>query len=217
MVLAFSLVSGNREGQCPGFDYGVFWSRSAATGVATQLICAAMRVAPPADLFTVGLLSNIGRLALAALYPARYGELLAQAGGQFDPSLGDLENAAFGHTHLDVAAAMMKDWGLPKLFSDAVLFHEKPELAEFDAGSRSAQLVSCVHLGARMVSLCFLPQARGMDEFVKLGPLAQQLGIAGAALLKLGDQMLREWAEWGALLEIPVHEVTPFSKLQGSA
>jgi HD-like signal output (HDOD) protein len=214
VVLAFSLVSGNREGPCPGFDYEVFWSRSAATGVATQLICASMRVAPPADLFTVGLLSNIGRLALAALYPVRYGELLARAGGQFNLLLSDLENAAFGHTHLDIAAAMMKDWGLPKLFADAVLFHETPELAKFDAGSRSALLVNCVHLGARMANLCFLEQARGLDEFAKLRPIAQQLGIADVSLIKLGDQMLREWAEWGALLEIPVHEVTPFSKLK---
>jgi len=213
VVLAFSLVSGNRKGQCPGFDYEVFWSRSAATGVATQLFCAAIRVAPPADLFTVGLLSNIGRLALAALYPARYGELLAQSGGQFDPSLGDLENAAFGHNHLDVAVAMMKDWGLPRLFTDAVLFHETPELADFDAGSRSAQLASCVHLGARMANLCFLPQDECAGEFATLLPLARQLGIADDALGRLGDQMLREWADWGVLLEIPVHQTKPFSTL----
>jgi hypothetical protein len=49
VVLAFSLVSGNRDGHCPGFDYELFWSRSAATGVATQLLGAATRAAPPAE------------------------------------------------------------------------------------------------------------------------------------------------------------------------
>ncbi len=47
MVLAFSLVSGNLQGQCRGFDYEQFWSRSTATGVAMQLIGAATRAAPP--------------------------------------------------------------------------------------------------------------------------------------------------------------------------
>jgi two-component system cell cycle response regulator len=69
LVLAFSLVSGNRQGQCAEFDYEAFWSRSAATGVAMQLLGAATRAAPPPELFTVGLLANVGRLALSAIHP----------------------------------------------------------------------------------------------------------------------------------------------------
>ncbi|MDP2821057.1 MAG: diguanylate cyclase [Sulfuritalea sp.] len=217
VVLAFSLVSGNRHGQCPGFDYEIFWSRSAATGVATQLLGAATRAASPAELFTVGLLANVGRLALAALQPARYGELMAQAGGQFAPALTALEREAFGHTHVDVAAAMMRDWGLPKLFTDAVLFHETPEHADFAAESRSARLVNCLHLGARMAELCFMPQTECVAEFLKLLPLAQELGIAGDNLAALGDRLLHEWTEWSALLEIPVHKVAPFSTLTVTA
>jgi diguanylate cyclase (GGDEF)-like protein len=213
VVLAFSLVSGNRHGQCPGFDYELFWSRSAATGVATQLLGATTRAAPPAELFTVGLLANVGRLALAALHPERYGQLLTKAGGQFAPELTVLEKEAFDYSHLDVAAAMMRDWGLPKLFADAVLFHEAPKLAEFGPTSRNARLINCLHLGARMADLCFLPQAERAAEFLTLLPLAQELGVADSNLATLGDQMLREWKEWSALLEISVREVTPFSTL----
>ncbi len=214
MILAFSLVSANRQGQCPGFDYEVFWSRSAATGVATQLLGAATRVAPPAELFTVGLLANVGRLALAALYPLRYGELLAEAGSQRAASLTGLEAHAFGHTHLEVASAMMIDWGLPRLFTDAVLYHEKPDLAAFDEDSRRGRLVNCLHLGSAMADLCFQPLAERAAEFAKLRPLADKLGIADGDLARLGDQMLREWAEWSALLEIEVREVAPFSTLE---
>lgn len=213
VVLAFSLVSGNRHGQCPGFDYELFWSRSAATGVATQLLGATTRAAPPAELFTVGLLANVGRLALAALHHERYSQLLSKAGGQFAPELTVLEKEAFDYSHLDVAAAMMRDWGLPKLFADAVLFHEAPKLAEFGSSSRNARLINCLHLGARMADLCFLPQAERATQFLTLLPLAQELGIADSNLATLGDQMLHEWKEWSALLEISVREVTPFSTL----
>jgi HD-like signal output (HDOD) protein len=217
VVLAFSLVSENRNGQCSSFDYDMFWSHSAATGVATQLLSATTRVAPPADLFTVGLLANIGKLALAALHPARYAETLTRAGGQLSPALSALESKEFGFTHLDVAAAMMKDWGLPRLFADAVQFHESPELAGIDAGSRSEKLLNCVHLGARLADFCFEPESRRGEEFRALVPLALNLGIATEALTALGDQMLREWAEWGALLEISVHEVAPFATLSPAA
>ncbi|MDP1635190.1 MAG: HDOD domain-containing protein, partial [Gallionellaceae bacterium] len=214
VVLAFSLVSGNRHGNCPGFDYEIFWSRSAASGVATQLLGAATRAAPPAEMFTVGLLANIGRMALAALHAERYGELMARAGGQFSPALTALEQKAFGHTHLDVAAAMMRDWGLPKLFTDAVLFHEAPQLADFAPESRSGQLTHCLHLGAQLADLCFVPQAERAAGFAKLLAPARELGIADGNLAALGDQMLREWKDWSALLELGVREVTPFSALE---
>ena len=213
MVLAFSLVSGNLQGQCRGFDYEQFWSRSTATGVAMQLIGAATRAAPPAELFTVGLLANIGRLALAALHPKRYGELLTRAGGQFAFELPALEMESFGYSHLEVAATMMQDWGLPRLFCDTVLFHEAPAQSDFKAGSRSAGLVACLHLAAQMAGLCFMPQSGRKTEFVKLQAQALGLGIADETLLTLSNQMLREWKEWGALLEISVPEVASFSPL----
>ena len=217
VVLAFSLVSGNREGHCPGFDYELFWSRSAATGVAAQLLGAATRAAPPAELFTVGLLTNIGRMALAALHAERYGELMTQAGGQFAAGLTSLEQKAFGHTHLDVAAAMMRDWGLPKLFTDAVLFHEAPQLADFGIESRSGRLAYCLKLATQLADLCFLPQLERGPEFFKLLPQAKELGIPEGNLIALGDQMLREWKDWSAMLELGVREVAPFSTLEAAA
>ena len=213
VVLAFSLASGNRNGHCPGFDYELFWSRSAATGVASQLLGAATRSAPAAEMFTVGLLANIGRMALAALHAERYGELMVQAGGKFSPALTELEQEAFGHTHLDVAAAMMHDWGLPKLFTDAVLFHEAPQRAEFGIESRSGRLTLCLHLAAQLADLCFLAQADRAAKFLKLLPLARDLGIPDGNLVALGDQMLREWKDWSALLELGVRDVVPFSTL----
>jgi diguanylate cyclase (GGDEF)-like protein len=53
-------------------------------------------------------------------------------------------------------------------------------------------------------------------RFLELPPLAQKLGLPDGKLAALGDQMLREWADWSALLEIPVHEVAPFSRLEAS-
>lgn len=217
VVLAFSLVSEYRNGHCPGFNYDLFWSRCAATGVAAQLLGDATRVAPPAELFTVGLLANIGRMALAALHADRYGELIAQSGGQFSPGLAILEQKAFGHDHLDVAAAMMRDWGLPKLFNDAVLFHEAPDTADFGIESRSGRLTHCLHLANKLAHFCFIPQpGRGM-EFFELLPLARKLGIADDNLIALGDQMLREWKDWSTMLELGVREVPPFSALDVDA
>ena len=217
VVLAFALVSDNRHGRCPGFDYEAFWSRSVATGVAAQLIGAATRAAPPTELFTVGLLVDIGRLGLAALYPDRYGDLLARAGGPYSPKLDAMERETFGHDHLEVAAAMMRDWGLPKLFTDAVLFHRSPKDAEFGAESRSARLANGLNLATMLAEVCFVPETQRTAAFARLRPLGERLGIGDGNLAALGDQMLREWKEWGALLEVTVQDIPSFTTLEAQA
>lgn len=214
LVLAFSLVSGNRQGQCAEFDYEAFWSRSAATGVAMQLLGAATRVAPPPELFTVGLLANVGRLALSAIHPLAYGKLLQQAGGRLGAGLTGLEEHTFGYSHAEVAAAMMLDWGLPRLFCDAVMRHENTEGDGSSRDSRVAQLASCLHLASRLAELCFLQGDERRAGFQELLPLARALDIADGNLALLGDQMLSEWKDWSQLLEIAVREVTPFSALE---
>jgi CheY-like chemotaxis protein len=139
---------------------------------------------------------------------------MEEAGGQFTAALTALEQKAFGHTHLDVAAAMMHDWGLPKLFTDAVLFHEDPSLADFGMESRSGRLANCLHLATKIAHLCFVPQPGRAAEFVRLLPLAKELGIPDGNLVALGDQMLREWKDWSTMLELGVREVVPFSALE---
>ena len=213
LVLAFSLVSGNRQGQCAAFDYEAFWSRSAACGVAMQLLGTTTRAAPPAELFTVGLLANVGRLALSAIHPAAYGKLIGRFDGRFCAALTDAEAGAFGYTHVEVAAAMMQDWGLPRMFCDAVLHHEMVGSGNPPRDARTSCLIRCMHLAARMADLCFMDPEQRVPEFQNLLPLARELEIADGSLAQLGDQMLGEWAEWSRLLEIAVRDVTPFSAL----
>jgi diguanylate cyclase (GGDEF)-like protein len=211
VVLAFSLVSSHCEEDSHLFDYNQFWSKSIATGVATQLLGEFCKVAPAAEMFTVGLLSNIGQLALTTLHPEQYSELLKQAGDQFSPELVALEEKAFGHTHWDVSAAMMLDWGVPKLFTIAVLTHENSE--EVEPISRSLKLALCLNLGARLSSLCFLPESQQAAAFAQLTPVAKLLGVDESSFIALGDRLLQEWHDWSALLNLSTHSVRSFSTL----
>jgi diguanylate cyclase (GGDEF)-like protein len=213
VVLAFSLVSANRNGHCRDFDYTGFWSKSVAMGVSAQLLGAAIRVAPPVEVFTCGLLAQVGQLALSAIHPDQYSEVLERARKQPDKSLSNLEEDAFGLTHTQVAAAMMADWGIPKLFTDAVLFHEMPETSNFPEDSRSARLVWCLNLARQMAESCFMDDAKRVEVQSRMLPAAQKLGIDPETLVAIGDQMLAEWKEWSALLEIAARDVTAFNEL----
>jgi len=213
VVLAFSLVSTNRSGHCRNFEYNTFWSQSVAMGVAAQLIGAAVRVAPPVEVFTCGLLAQIGRLALSSIHPEQYGALLEEIRNDPYLELSTLEEQTFGLTHTQVAAAMMADWGIPKLFTDAVLFHEAPERSDFPVDSRSNRLVLSLHLAKLMAASCFMEDVQRAEKLTELYPVAQKLGLTSDTLLALGDQMLTEWKDWSSLLEIATHEVTAFTGL----
>jgi len=72
LALGLSLLSNNRNGSCQAFDYEAFWSESLARAVAARQIAAQLANFPPDEAFTTGLLSKIGRLALATAQPQEY-------------------------------------------------------------------------------------------------------------------------------------------------
>lgn len=213
VVLCFSLISEYRNGQCANFNFDLFWSRSLATGLAAKLLGASTQVAPAAEMFILGLLADIGRLALATLNAPRYNEILREVDDMYAELLAAWENESFGYDHVDIGVAMMRDWGLPKLFTDSVLYCENPGQAGFEAGSRSAKLLACLMLSQQLAALCFQPESTHAEGLVALSPLARTLDLDEVNLKLLGDQMLSEWKKWSSVLMLPVPDVNPFSAL----
>jgi two-component system cell cycle response regulator len=189
VVLAFSLVSGHRSGQAKGFDYQEFWSRSVAIGVAAELLGAEVRVAPPIEMFTCGLLSQIGKLALAAIHREEYGSVLAEAEGDNDRLL-KLEEERFGLNHAEISTAMMTDWGIPKFFSEAVLYQELPGMAGFSDTSRRSRLIWSFHLAWRLADLCFAGDKDRSAYMADLYPIARKLDLDAEMLISLVNQMI---------------------------
>lgn len=210
VVLAFSLVSAHRSGQCPHFDYQTFWSRSIALGVAAELIGAEARLAPPVEMFTCGLLSMIGKLVLASVHREKYGDILADVRCDTELLL-DREEEQFGLNHAEISAAMMADWGIPKFFCDAVMYQEVPGRAAFSENSRRTRLIWCFHLAWRMSALCFIQESERAEALAKLEPLGRKFDMDAAMLVSLANQMLIEWREWASLLEIKVRDVPDFA------
>jgi diguanylate cyclase (GGDEF)-like protein len=217
MVLAFSLISTYRQGECKAFDYASFWSRSTATALAANNLGILVAVAPHAELFTCGLLSNIGRLTLAAVYPEAYSDLLCQCHGQNPQALLEGEQRSFALDHNQLSAAMLLDWGIPKLFSEAVLVHETPAACDAPPGSRPYRLAYLLHLAAQLAESCFLDEHQRSAQLPRLFHVAENIGLSPEQLVRAGDQMLAEWHDWSTLLQIVTHDVASFSNLETEA
>ncbi|HEY3327101.1 MAG TPA: HDOD domain-containing protein [Novimethylophilus sp.] len=210
VVLGFSLITSYREGACKAFDYHRYWSRSVAMASIAQALGAALRVAPPAEMFTCGLLSGIGRLGMAAARPAEYSDLLEQL-----PVISGIEFTAaeierFGMSHNKLSAEMMTDWGIPKLFIDAVFFHENPENSGFAEGSRQQKLTCALQLAALLADVYLAAEEAHEELMRRVFRLAGALNLETGQIVNIANQTLTEWHEWGRLLNIKTSNIAPF-------
>ena len=78
LVLGISLITDYGNGPCKQFDYLHYWSHSLLTGIAAKHLTQYARLAAADEIFVVGLLGNIGQLALATAFSDEFGELLTQ-------------------------------------------------------------------------------------------------------------------------------------------
>lgn len=216
LALGFSVLGQHRAGMCRTFDYQGFWSRSLASAIGANALCMRTRVASADEAFTCGLLLRVGSLALASLYPDGYGQLLAH-GGSTPESLLRYEREQLSTDHVELTAALLEEWMLPRIFVNAVYHHEDPQKGQFPEGSREAALCGILHLAADIGVFCTASDPDRKRMLSDMVFSAARVGIDGEALSLLMDKVVADWREWGQILEVATHDVAPFHTIAEAA
>ncbi len=215
LALGFSLMTDKQTLRCRAFNYPAFWSRSLARAVAMQALTMSSRLMQSDEAFTLGLLSHIGELGLASVFPEDYAQLLEQA-----PLSGAecllRERQAFEFDHADLTSALMIDWGFPASLTELVAFHEQLGAASFAAGSRSERLLFTLVLAAQIADVCMAAKPARRAMMAELFLLGGKLSIGAEDLLTLCDGIVGEWADWCRLLEVPSEKLPPFAELMNA-
>lgn len=212
LILAFALIEGHREGPARRFDYRAFWSASLAEACAAQMIGAQLRVAPAAELFTLGLIAEIGRLALASLSPERYDEILLTLPAR--PATDELlaaERSAFDFDHLELGSQLAAEWGLPRLFQQAIRWHALPETDWPELDARTTRLAKTLSLAHGLAESFFAEDEARASWALAAIPRAQELGVLD--WLALADAALASWREWGEILTVATRPLVSFVEL----
>jgi diguanylate cyclase (GGDEF)-like protein len=196
-ALSLSLIGNNSSGNCSEFDYVAYWSQSLAMSVAIAAITARERTVSPEESFTLGLLSDIGRLALATAWSEVYGECLATA--QDEEQLIALEREHFAIDHKALSLILLDDWGLPQLFLDALKLSLEPETKDT---SRIARLASQLAFARQIAHYCLADQGYRASLLTNLKIQASLHNLGETALIDFIDEVIEEWHEWGKLIEV---------------
>lgn len=213
LCLGFSVLSQNRVGACKAFDYGQFWTRSLATGIAANALCLRTRTAAADEAFTCGLLARVGTLALATLYPDAYSDLISANASADNARMIAVEREKFRTDHEELCAALLEDWQLPRIFVTAVFHHRDPQAAGFPEGSREAVLCHLVHVASKIGQYCIVSDAERRLLTQDLIFLAARIGIDADAIALLTDQVVAEWKDWGRILEVKTADLPTFAAL----
>ena len=213
LVLGISLIVDYRRGPCKQFDYPHFWVHSLLTGIAAKHLAARARLAVAEEIFVLGLLGNIGQLALATAYPEEYGEVLAHAKGLALDELCRQERGKFDCDQAELSEAILADMRFPGIFQALAHDFRQPESSKMAEGSREWRLLHLLHVASLVADACLASTAERGKLVAKLRLHAARVAIEADQLIEIGDACVRDWVDWLELLNMGMVHIPPFAEL----
>ncbi len=178
-----------------GFDLDSFWEHSLRRAIACRIVAEGVGHGDPLEAFTIGLLMDLGTLAMAAASP-RDGEMLQRMSQYPADRRLELERQLCGYDHTQLFAELGAGWGIPQDMIDAVVAHHRRVTGAGD-------LADCVRLGDLLADVY---QARAVDavrDAAEDGLCALPLGEPmGRLLSRIRLELLRDGQELGFALGV---------------
>jgi HD-like signal output (HDOD) protein len=142
---------------------------------------------PAEELFTVGVLHDIGKLMLLETLEGAYGSMIDQSQGGAD-TLHMLERAAQGFDHGVLAAHVLKEWNIPDPIPKVVAWHHEPARA-YASSSLHAALVQTLRLADALVHAMNQGASRGDIPTLAKHEAANYLDISEAQLDAMWEEL----------------------------
>jgi HD-like signal output (HDOD) protein len=126
LVLSTSIITSLKSDGKPSFKVNEFWKHSVGVAIGSETIAKMFGHRNPSDLFTCGLMHDIGKLALMIIGPNQLGEIVKVAEDKkmtFYEAEADLQYL----NHTEIGKLLIEKWRLPQMIQMVVKYHHKPE------------------------------------------------------------------------------------------
>ena len=213
LVLSFSLVSIGRPQKDSRFDFEKFWERSLVEAAAARLIFEQVTNTDSEEVFTCGLLQNIGQLVLAITLPQQYDQVLTRtmdSSGHVisDADCAEVEEEIFGVSHAEVGYAVAKEWALPENLLMPIKHHHNPS-SFTGTTQRQQQIVRSTYLANLLAELFYSDSPEHYHKQFR-NEAKQLLGLKVLGVntvLKMIDKAIDQSAEYFGIRINPVKSV----------
>lgn len=197
IALSFSLVNVFKD-TGKFFDYAGFWQKSLACAVLCRLIARDAGRPDSEDLYFLGLIHDIGILAMVRSHPGQYAMVETKIARE-GVSRHIAENETLGYTHMEAGAYLIETWGLPAIFTAPLVHHHHPGNIAPDM-ENDASRARILHLADEICNILYASEKtvhlaianRLIDEYglsrkIRLEALAEETEYHIKPLLPLFD------------------------------
>lgn len=140
LLLALSMMDMFRAKNSSDWNHNNYWKHSLMVGTAAKKIADDLRYPKSGEVFTAGLLHDLGLLVLNRYMPREFKNIVELVHKEGIPHL-QAERMVLGYTHEDIAEFLFERWNFPSIISEAVLYHHIPSQSE-----KNPVLASLIHL-----------------------------------------------------------------------
>ena len=121
--VATSLVPAMEDAE-GGLDYRELWRHSVICGAVAKHLARVVGHPDPEEIFTAGLLHDVGKFVMELYTPDTYGDLI-RSRAQENRALSVVEKEAFGFDHAEIGAAFAEFWRFPELLVSCFKRHHE--------------------------------------------------------------------------------------------
>lgn len=197
------------EAEAAAFDRGEFWRHCLAVA------CAARRIAmhvkrgiDPEEAFILGLLHDMGKIALDAALPKSFDRIVRKA-DETRADIADIERRMLGVDHTVVGRRLAERWNLPRILVETIWLHHQPVegLPSSIAAGKHVQIVQLADTLAREQHIGY----SGNHVFnMTSRQLAESVGVDESARVEVIETLADEIAAkaaWIGVEDITSREV----------
>ena len=163
LALSFSLVR-ELKSKSNLYEHRQYWRRSVISAVATVEIGSMLKISTRDELFLIGLINDIGILALNETLP-EYGRLLSSSRNDHF-RLIEIERNDLQTDHAIAGAWLLRRWGLPERLIHAVHYSHTNT-------KNDSPLCNAVALGSRIADICM--NTESIETLEKSADIAETL------------------------------------------
>jgi putative nucleotidyltransferase with HDIG domain len=128
LVLSATIFSALENVKCDGFNLTEFWKHSIGTAMAAETIAKMTKQKNPTDLFTCGLIHDLGKLVYIVVDREGFMELLEHSAKQ-RVSFVESETQLKRTSHVDLGFALAQKWNLPVTMQNSIRYHHQKDAA----------------------------------------------------------------------------------------
>ena len=148
-----------------------FWHHSLYCGLLAQILAKKSKKIKAESIFIAGLLHDIGQLLMFNQLPEKSHEaILLLMEGSEELETYEAERHVFGFDHMQVGAALVKNWKLAPVLEECVEFHHEPQNAKnFPAE------VALINIANAVAVMADFDSMDENDEIPRINPLSWEL------------------------------------------